>query len=318
MSSSPLSSLSVTSSSPLSSSAGGPVVSTVHACARHPLLRGERGCAGCSAALCSACARSVAHKHCPDCRQQQGKPAHVVDAGWRITLILDAMAASLKAIPRRAPALLAILAVSLLAPLGIYALADEQSPDWTDAAALAGAFGFCAFALGAFIQPLIVVPLLGRSSKVRVIAGAFIGCVVAFTPFFALGAVAAMAHELLHIDEEIIGNLIGFAVLAVGAVSIPIGLVWQGRAVMDLGPSFKGTFGAVVAHFCVAGAWSMVLSFAWIPVGVAVLVGVVASPVVGGVVGVVCGLVLWLGLLLGMGSFAAASARCSEDLRQLV
>lgn len=317
MSSSPLSSSSFAASSP-SSSAGGPVIRTVHACARHPLLRGERGCASCNEALCTACARSTSHKHCPACRARDGKAAHVVDASWRITLILDAMAASLRAIPRRAPALLAILAVSLLAPLAIYAADDSGgAADWKDAAALAGAFGFFACALGAFFQPLLVVPLLGRTSKARLVAGPVLGCLVAFAPVLALGVVGAVLGDALHWNDDVVGNLIGFAVLAVGAVSIPLGLVLQGRAVMNLAPTFDGAFGAVVAHFCVAGAWSMVLSFAWIPIIAAVAVGVFASPVVAGIIGTICGLFLWVATLLGMGSFAAASARYSEDLRAL-
>lgn len=304
------------SSSFPTSSAGGPVVETVHACARHPLLRGDRGCASCGNALCSACARSLPHRHCPDCRTKQDKPAHVVDAGWRITLLIDAVLLSLRAIPRRVPALAGILAVSLFGPLGLYLLADPSTPDWKDAAALAGLFAFAAFGLGCFLQPLLVLPLLTRTSKTRALVGAVLGCAVAFVPLVVVIAAAA-GLMAAGVDDEAVGNLAGLAFCAVAAVTLPIGLVWQGRAVMDRPPTLRGSLGAVVAHFCVAGLWGFVLSFAWFPIAAIVAVGVFASPVVAGVLGTVCGVVLWLGLLWGMGSFAAASARYSDDLERL-
>jgi hypothetical protein len=311
MSHAPFSSL---SSSAPASSAGGPVVETVHACARHTEMRGDRGCLGCSNALCTACARSLRHRHCPECRQKAGKAAHFVDTSWRVALLVDALSSSWKAIPRRAPALLAVLGLALVVPLAIYGLADPQSSDWSDGIALAAGFGFGAFFLGAFLQPLLVLPTLAQTSTLRALGGALLGCLAAFLPLLAVGVVVGVLDGALH---HALSDLLGFVFIAVAAVSLPLGLTWQGRAVLGRGPSLRGTLGGVVAHFCVAGAWGFALSFAWIPVAVAVGVGAVIHPAVAGVVGVVCGLVIWLGVLLGMGSFAAASARYSDDLQRL-
>ena len=325
MSHAPLSSSSSFPSSFPSSAAALPVVALQHACARHPAMRGERGCLTCSQALCSACVRSRAHQQCPDCRVKQGKDPHVVDVSWRVSLLVDALAQSWRAIPRRAPALLGILALSLLAPLGV-ALAVDTSDGWA-ALVLALAFGALAFALGAFLQPLLVLPQKQPTSKAKALVGALVGCCAAFVPVIAVVVGGVVVGAAFHVDDDLVGNVSGVALFVVGLVSIPIGLVWQGRAVLGLPPTLRGSVGAVVAHFCFAGAWCTVLTLLWIPLGLLGLlaglglVGGMDMPnvwvIAAGVLGVVTGLVVWLVQLLAMGSFAAGAARYSHDLQTL-
>ena len=302
--------------SSVATSATGPVVDVVHVCARHPELRGDRGCSSCSNALCTACARSLPHRQCPDCREQAGAPAHVVDASWRIQLLIDALSSSIKAVPRRLPALAAILGVALLAPLGLHLLADPQESSAVTMGVIGGLFAFGAFALGMWLQPLLVVPTVAATKKGRVLTGALLGAFVAFAPLLAL-TLTIIPLEAAGADSDVVGQLFGMAFLAVGATTIPLGLVWQGRAVLGRSPTMRGTLGVVVAHFCVAGLWASVLSILCLPLALLVVVGFVVDPAVAGVTGVVVGLVVWLLLLLGMGSFAAGSARYSDDLERL-
>ncbi len=311
----------------VASPARGLIVETQHACARHPDMRGERGCTSCNNALCSACARSLAHRSCPGCREQHGKTAHVVDASWRVHLLTDALSSSWQALPRRAPALLTILMTSLLVPFAVYGLAAvdgsagdgstsaDWTSDWGDGAALAVAFVVGAFLLGTFLQPLLVLPTVARTRTSRVVGGAFFGAFVAFAPLLLVGGVVAGLSDG-GVDPEGV-ELVVLLGCAVAAVSLTTGLVWQGRTVLGRGPSLAGLFGAFVAHFCLAGLWSTLLTFALVPVAVVVAIGFAAGPAVAGVLGVVFGVVLWLLMLMGMGSFSAGSARYSDDLQRL-
>lgn len=258
------------------------------------------------------------HRECPDCRERAGKAAHVVDASWRVHLLIDGLASSWKALPRRIPALAGILFASLLLPLGVYALAAPETSDWSDGGAVAFAFACGAFFLGTFLQPLLVLPMIERTKKARVVAGAVLGSFTAFAPLVVIGVVAAVTIEGgSSSDAEIIGQLVGFFMMAVAAVTMTTGLVWQGRVVLGRGPGLAGLFGAVVAHFCAFGLWGTLLSAAVVPAAIAVVIGVVVSPVVAGVIGVVAGVFLWLAMLVGMGAFAAGSARYSDDLERL-
>lgn len=302
-----------------SSSAAVLGLQTEHVCARHPEMRGERGCASCSAALCTACVRSSAHRHCPTCRQNAQQAPHVVDVGWRVHLQVDALAAAVRAVPRRAPALLGLLGLALFVPLFVYvSLSDGSSgdkEDWIVAAGLGGAFAAAAFFLGAFFQPLLVIPQVAPVSK-RFVVGALLASVVAFGPFVALGGLAAAAG-VAGLDAEIIGNLIGLVGMAVAGVSFGAALLFQGRAVMGRGPSLRGLGGTIVTHCVVVGIWSSVSMLLWLPAGLLVGLGAVVGVPVAAVCAVVGGVVCWVALLIGTGAFAAGAARYSADLEDL-
>ncbi|MDP2340393.1 MAG: B-box zinc finger protein [Deltaproteobacteria bacterium] len=300
----------------VATSAAGPGVDVVHLCARHPEMRGDRGCTQCSNALCTACARSLPHRVCPDCRQQAGEPAHVVDASWRIQLLIDSLMASVKAVPRRLPALAAILAVALFAPVGLWGLADPDDSAAVTMGVIGGLFAAGVFGLGMWLQPLIVLPTIERTSKGRVLLGALLGAFVVYAPMFVLALMAIPLEKTLY-SSEVVGQLYGMAFMLVCGITVPLGLLWQARVVMGQGPSVRGLFGTVVAHGVVAGLWISVLAMVCLPLLVVTGLGVLVDPAVAGVVGVVSGVVVWLLLLVGMGSFAAGSARYSVDLERL-
>ncbi len=301
----------------VATSAAGLAVQLNHVCARHPEMRGEGVCARCSNALCTACARSLPHRECPACRQSAAKPAHVVDVSWRIQLLIDALVSSFRAVSRRWPALIGILLVSLVAPLGLFlVLGGLQESDSTKFGVVGGLFALSAFALGLWLQPLMVLPTVARTSKGRLLVGALLGAFVSLGPLLTL-CVAAVPLEIAHVNSELVGQFLGMAFMLVGSITFPVGLVLQGRALLGRGPSVRGTVGAVVAHFCLVGMWSTVLGLACVPLGVLVGVGVLVHPAVAGVFGVGGGVLVWLLVLLGMGSFAAASSRYSDDLERL-
>lgn len=314
-----------TSSVAPTSSAVGLVLTTEHTCARHPAFQGERQCLSCSNALCSACARSQQHHHCGECRTRNGQAAHVVDVGWRVSLVIDSVLASWRAIPRRAPAVLAILLVSLLAPLSLL-VADSDTSEvddvfggWGDAALVGALFALAVFSLGWFFQPLIAFPLASSQRKAglgRSVVAGVVGTLTAFVPVALVVGACVALDEVIN-DAEIVGNLAGLAFLAVAPVSLTLGLTWQAQLLLGQRPGLRGVFGAIVAHCCVVGVWSTIVWVLLIPIGATGLVGFFIDPAVAGVIGVVGGLVVWLFLLLGSGSFAAASARYSDDLDRL-
>ena len=279
-------------------------------------MRGDRGCVRCSNALCSACARSLPHRECPACREQAGQAAHVVDASWRIQLLIDSLLASTKAVPRRLPVLAGLLVIALLAPLALYGVVDPDDSAETIMAVIGLCFGLGLFGLGLWLQPLLVLPTIARTSTARAVVGALLGTGVVYLPALTV-LLATLPLESLLESIEAVNQLIGLAFMMVTAISVPLGLTWQGRAVLGHAPSARGVVGAVVAHAVVAGLWMGVLTMVSILLAAFIGLGFLVDPAVAGVVGVVSGVVVWLLVLLSMGSFAAASARYSVDLERL-
>lgn len=291
------------------------VVETAHVCARHPAMRGERGCASCSNALCTACHRSRAHSRCPSCRVSAGDAAHVVDVSWRATLLLDALLLSLRGVWQRAPALLAILVAAVVCSIAVFADDPPGSAEAQIAALAATVVGF-ALVLGAWAQPLLVFPTVRRAHLGRWLLGSGAAALVLTLPTFLAGVLGAVVDDVIDLSSAEVGGISVAVGLLMLGVTTPLALWWQAAIVLGASPTLRGAFGAIVSHALIACSWFGVLSVFWLPLAMVIAAAAAVGPVVAGVVGVVCGLGLWLFLLAGMGGFAAGTARYSADLQR--
>jgi hypothetical protein len=96
-----------------SSAAATHVVTDVRACVRHAGYDATGACASCAAPLCRACIIHAAHQRCGACREAKGDAATVLDAAWRVSLMWDGVSSTVRALPKRIPAIALVTAVSL-------------------------------------------------------------------------------------------------------------------------------------------------------------------------------------------------------------
>ena len=295
---------------PASSSAASLFVPGHHACARHPEMRGDRTCSDCSAALCTACTGLAVHSRCPDCRVARDEAPMVVDTSWRIALLVDAFRQSVRAIPRRLPALGGIFGLSLIP--AVLMILEEGRAGRTEFAAAAAMTAVVGLLLGVFLQPLMAQPLVAGTRWSRVLGGGVLASTVFFGPIFLLG--------ILQTGLKVNDDLVGFLGMIVVGAGIPAALVLQGLVIAErplalggLG-SFIGTF---ITHGLLATLWGTLMSLFLLPGILAIIIGGVGSAPLGAAIAVATGTLCSLFLLVGMGAFGAGTARYVDDLRRL-
>lgn len=301
---------------------------SVHACSRHAHILGPRFCSECRAPLCTACARTRAHRTCPSCNEAAGRKASEYDVGWYATLLVDGFVHALSTLKTvLLPVGIAVSVLGLVGFLAAFGSISGAELGATDADSIVGVAGMWLpiLILGAlWAQPGLVVPTVRPVSFWRRSLRSVVGALV---PLSALGLLSVVGVGLALASDSLsslaftvvlalVSLVLAFVAFAFSSLVLPVQAAYaigERSLLSALKLPFQGGAGAV-AMFSLT--WMLMLSSvysgAYGMLVVLVVLGLFAPwvGIVGGVISCATGLVV---LLLLMAAYASASVRLCED-----
>ena len=234
------------------------------ACLRHPLVDGPAHCTACGGALCTACARSAAHRACPACAVAAGSAPWQVNAAWYLTLLVDAVSHAGLLLGRSLLPLLAAVAVGVAPMVTGQSLADYGGV-------------FIDATVGAVLGVLMMSMLATPSRNAPAVITRLGRCVIIMVLPGLLAMVVAVPLTLVgsHFEVSVVTvGILGVVVAAVAALAPAM----QGAAVMHRS---VGAFPLRLVTGAGLGALGVVVVFALLQAVLGRLLGFPALMVVG-------------------------------------